>query len=90
MSSRLKCQQAAVVDIGGFGGYCSLIQNEQPIDLRCSGNQLAMAIVEVETVVIHQFNIDVLVHELRLWDEIEWPRQMHHFLEYARFPLSIR
>jgi len=34
--------------------------NEEPIDLRCSCNQLAMVIVEVETVVIHRFDFDIL------------------------------
>jgi hypothetical protein len=70
MSSLLKCQQAAVVDIGGFGRSRSAIQNsiqnEESVDLRCSGNQLAVAIVEVETVVIHRLDFDVLVHDLRL------------------------
>jgi len=53
----LKCQQAAVVfDISVFGWFRShiqnAIQNEKPIGLRCSHNQLPMAIAEVETVVI--------------------------------------
>jgi hypothetical protein len=48
-----------------------------------------MAIVEVETLVIHRFNFDVLVHDLRLWDAIESPQQRHHFLKYDRFRLSI-
>jgi hypothetical protein len=55
----------------------------------CSGNQLAMAIVEMETVVIHRFDFDILVHDLGLRDEIERPRQMYHFLEYDHFLLSI-
>jgi hypothetical protein len=42
------------------------MQNEEPIDLRCSGYELAITIVEVETVGIHWFDFDVLVHELRL------------------------
>jgi hypothetical protein len=63
-----KWQHAAFVDIGVFGGFPfqNSIQNEEPIDLRCSANQLAIAIVEVETVVIHRFNFDILVHDLRL------------------------
>ena len=65
------------------------IQNEQPINQRCSVNQRAMAIVEVETVVIYRFDFDVLVHYLRLWDETEQSQQMHHFVMYDRFPLSI-
>jgi hypothetical protein len=70
MPSHLKCQQAAVVvvDMGVFGRFGSsiqnAIQNESRIDLRCSGNQLAMVIVKVETVLIHQFDFDVLVHDL--------------------------
>jgi hypothetical protein len=48
-----------------------------------------MAIVEDETVVIHRFDFDILVHDVRLSDEIEQPQQMHHFLEYDRFRLSI-
>jgi hypothetical protein len=72
MPSHLKCQQAAVVvvDMGVFGRFGrsiqNAIQNESRIDLRCSGNQLAMVIVKVETVLIHQFDFDVLVHDLRL------------------------
>jgi len=67
MPSRLKCQQAAVVDIGVFGGFPlqNAIQNEEPIHLRCSGNQLGMAMVQVETVVIHRFDFDILVQDLR-------------------------
>jgi len=91
MPSCLTCQQAAVIDIGVFGQFLiqNSVQNELPIDLRCSGNQLAMAIEPVETVVIHRFNFDILVHDLRLWDEIERPWKMHHFLEYDRFRLII-
>jgi len=89
MPSRLKGQKAAVVDIGIFGRFQSSIQNESPINLMCSGNQFAMAIVEVETVVIHRFNFDVLVHDPKRWDEIESSRQMHHFLIYYYFCLSI-
>jgi len=48
-----------------------------------------MVIVEVETVVIHWFDFDILLPELRLWDEIERPQQMHHFLKYDGFRLSI-
>jgi len=47
------------------------MQNEYLIDLRYSGNQFAIAIVEVETVVIRWFDFDVLLHDLKLWDEIE-------------------
>jgi hypothetical protein len=54
------------VDIGIFGRLRSAMQNEEPIDLMCSGNQLAMSIGEVETVGIHRFNFDILVHDLRL------------------------
>jgi hypothetical protein len=72
MPSHLLCLQAAVVliDIGVFGRFRSLIQyaiqNEESIDLRCSGNKLAMAIVEVETTVIHRFSIVVHFHLMRL------------------------
>jgi len=67
--SCLKCKQAAVIaDIGVFGRFRSAIQNsiqnEQPIGLRCSGNQVSIAIIEVETVVIYCLNFDVLVHDL--------------------------
>jgi len=48
-----------------------------------------MVIVEVETIVIHQFNFAVPVHDLSLWDEVERPQQMHYFLEYNRFCRSI-
>jgi len=44
----------------------NMIQNKEPIELRCSGNQRVMAIVGVETIVIHQFDFDILVHDLRL------------------------
>jgi hypothetical protein len=68
MPSRLKCQQAAVIDIGVFGRFPiqNSLQNEDSIDLRCSGNQLAMAMVKVETIVIHWFDFDILVHDLRI------------------------
>jgi len=39
---------------------------ELPIDMRWSGNEHAMAIVEIEIVVIHQFDFDVLVVDLKL------------------------
>jgi len=68
-----KSQQAAavVVDISvvdrRFQNLIqNSIQNEQPINLMCSGNEIAMAIDEVETVVIHRLDSDVLVHDLRL------------------------
>ena len=66
MPSLLNCQQAAVIDIGGFGQLRRLIPHEYPIDLACSAKQFAIEIVAVETVVIHQFHSDVLVHDLRL------------------------
>jgi len=69
MPCRLKFQQAAVVvNIGVFGliPICNSIQNEEPIDLRCSGIQLAMVSEEVVTVAIHRFDLDVFVHDLRL------------------------
>jgi len=71
MPSRLECQQAAVINIGVFGPLPiqNAIQNEEPIELRYSGNQFAMAIVAVETLVIHRFDFQVLVHDLRLGDE---------------------
>jgi hypothetical protein len=91
--SCLECQQAAVVDIGIVDRFWSAIQNsiqnKEPINLRSSGHQLVMAIVEIEPVVIHRFDFDILVNDLRLRDEFERPRQMHHFLEYNRFHLSI-
>jgi hypothetical protein len=54
--------------MGVFGQFLleNAIQNEEPIDLRCSGNHFAMATIEVKTVVIHRFDFDVLVHDLRL------------------------
>jgi hypothetical protein len=44
----------------------NLIQSPVPIHLRCSGNHVALAILEVETIVIYRFDFDVLVHDLRL------------------------
>jgi hypothetical protein len=70
MPSRLKFQQGVVIDMSVFGRFLSSLQNAIPneshINLRCSGNQLAVAIVEVETVVSYWFDFDVLVHDLRL------------------------
>jgi hypothetical protein len=64
------CQKAAVVDIGVFGGLQSTIPNsilnEEAIDPRCSGKQLAMAIAKVKTVAIYLFGFIVLVDDLRL------------------------
>jgi hypothetical protein len=70
MPIRIKCQQAAVVDIGVFSRSRSsiqnLMQNKESIDLGCSGNQLAMPIIEIETIVMDWFDFDVLVLDLRL------------------------
>jgi hypothetical protein len=52
--------------MGVSGRFLRSIQAQQPVNLKCSGNQLAMVILEGETVVIHQFDFDVLVHDLRL------------------------
>ena len=41
-----------------------------------------MALVEIETVVIHQFHVNIFIHDLSLWDEIERFWQMHRFLKY--------
>jgi len=61
---------AVVVDIGVFSRFQSAIQNsihyEQPIHLRCSGNQCVVAIAEVETIVIHQLNFAILGDDLTL------------------------
>lgn len=40
-----------------------------PLDLWCSGNQFAMVIVGVGTLVIHQFNFVLPGPNLRLRDE---------------------
>jgi len=48
-----------------------------------------MTIVEVEALVIHRFDFDILLHDLNLWDGIDGSWQMHHFLKYDRFRLSI-
>lgn len=69
MPSRLSCQQGAVVGFSVFGGLWSSIQNEESIHPRCSGSQLGLAILQVETIVIHWFHFDVLAHHLKLCDE---------------------
>ena len=48
-----------------------------------------MSIEEVETIVIHQFDIDILVHDLTLCDDIEHSWQMHHCLKSDYLRLSI-
>jgi len=48
-----------------------------------------MPIVEVDTVVIFRFDLDVLVHDIRLWYDIAWSWHIHHFLKYDCFRLSI-
>jgi hypothetical protein len=73
MPSRPKCHLATVVNIGVFSQFLikNLIQNTKPINLRCSGNPQAKAIAEVETVVIHRFDFDVVVYDLELGNEME-------------------
>jgi len=55
----------------------------------CPSTWGVVAIVAVETVVIHWIHFDVLVRNMRLQDEIELSQQMHDFLKYDHFRLSI-
>jgi len=90
MPSMLKCQPAAViVNISVFSWSQSSIYKKQPTDIRCCGNQFAIMSEVVNTLVIHGFNFDIVVHRLSVWDVIEQFEQMHNFLMYDHFSILI-
>jgi len=95
MPRRQNCCHAAVAvaDVGVFGWFQSLFQNAISniylINLRWRGNWFDMAILGIDTVVIHLFDCDIIVGELGMWDKVERRQQIHHFLEDDHFRLSI-
>jgi len=55
-----------LVNICVFSQFWCSVQREYPIDLKCSGNHSATVIVEVDTILIHKFDYNVLLRDVRL------------------------